>query len=126
MVRINEELSISDHVLNVTDKIYDIIMSQPENRRHVLRNFDFISRLDITIDQVFYENGGATGRSNGDTATLDSNNLLVCAMEIEANFRKDLYNNLDSEMNYVKSTIQHEVEHLYQAYRKLINQQHTC
>jgi len=125
-VRINEELSISDHVLNVTDKIYDIIMSQPENRRHVLRNFDFISRLDITIDQVFYENGGATGRSNGDTATLDSNNLLVCAMEIEANFRKDLYNNLDSEMNYVKSTIQHEVEHLYQAYRKLINQQHTC
>lgn len=125
-MRINEELSISDHVLNVTDKIYDIIMSQPENRRHVLRNFDFISRLDITIDQVFYENGGATGRSNGDTATLDSNNLLVCAMEIEANFRKDLYNNLDSEMNYVKSTIQHEVEHLYQAYRKLINQQHTC
>jgi hypothetical protein len=123
---LNEELSISDHVLKVTDKIYNTIMTNPTNQKYVLDNFDFIGHLVITCNEVFYQNGGATGRSHGDTATLNNNKQLISSMEIEGSFRKDINYNMDSEMNYIKGAIQHEVEHLYQAHCKLLNKnQHT-
>ena len=116
---LQEELSISDHVLTVTDKIYDMV--KQGNTTYELVNFDFIGKLTFTCHLVFYQNGGATGRCNSDTATLDNNGKLICEMSIEGNFSKKLDPNLDNEMNYFKSAIQHEVHHLYQAYCKLHN-----
>jgi hypothetical protein len=123
---LNEELSISDHVLKVTDKIYNAIIAKPGNRKYELNNFDFIAHLDLTCNFKMYQNGGVIGWCNSDTATLDSNKQLICKMVITGNFREDIGGNINSEMDYVKAAIQHEVEHLYQSYCKLLNQkQHS-
>jgi len=118
---INEELSVSEHVISVTQEIEKHLKNHWYLDFH-LNNFDFVGKLEIEINRVKSDGGGSSSILDSTNVSLDNNGLIIgCKLNINVSISE----NNESDIDYLYASIFHEIEHLFQIYQKLKNDKYT-